>query len=60
MPKLKFYDVKGRKSFSTDKFKLSSKRNPRNKRMVYMAKTTAPSGAKANVFVKKEFYMEYK
>ena len=60
MPKLKFYDVKGRKKFSTDKYKLSSKRNPRTKRMVYMAKTTAPSGAKANVFVSKDFYTRNK
>ncbi len=60
MPKLKFYDVKGRKTFTTDKFTLSSKRNPRTKKMSYMAKTKAPSGAKANVFVSKEFYMKNK
>ena len=60
MPRLKFYDVKGRKSFTTDEFKLSSKKNPKTKRMVYMAKTKAPSGAKANVFVSKEFYLRNK
>lgn len=60
MPKLKFYDVKGKKSFTTDKYTLTSKKNPRTKKMVYMAKTKAPSGAKANVFVSKDFYMENK
>lgn len=56
MQRLKFYDVKGRKSFSSSKYKLSSKKNPRTNRLVYMAKTVAPSGAKANVFVSKEVY----
>ena len=57
MPTLKFYDVKKKKSFTSDKFELSTKMNPRTKKMTYMAKTIAPSGAKANVFVSQEFYL---
>ncbi len=60
MPKLKFYDVKDKKSFTTDEYTLTSKKNPKTKRIMYMAKTTAPSGVKANVFVSKDFYEENK
>ncbi len=49
MGKLKFFDVKGRQSFTTDKFTIV--RSGGRARAV----TTAPSGAKASVFVKKGF-----
>lgn len=41
MPKLKFFDVKGKKSFHTDKFKEVTKGKTR------MAVADAPSGIKA-------------
>ncbi len=50
MTKLKFFDVKGKKSFETDEFTLKT-----SKRGTRFAITEAPSGAKATVFVKKGF-----
>ncbi len=47
MPKLKFYDVKKKKSFTSDKFVFKSKRNTRTKRMTYFAVANAPSGIKS-------------
>ncbi len=47
--KLKFFDVKGRKSFTSTKFDII--RGEKRTRAV----TIAPSGAKASVFVKKGF-----
>ncbi len=47
--KLKFFDVKGRKSFTTDKFTIIRKGGRAR------ASTISPSGAKASVFVKKGF-----
>ena len=47
--RLKFFDVKGKKSFTSDKFTIV--RSSGRARAV----TTAPSGAKAYVFVKKGF-----
>jgi len=44
MKALKFYDVKGRRAFTTTNYKISGR----------MAKTVAPSGAKAVVFVKRK------
>ncbi len=49
MVKLKFYDLKARKSFLTDKFKLES----RGKRR--FAVTTSPSGVKSMRIVSKDF-----
>lgn len=60
MPRLKFYDVKKRKSFTTDKFKIVSKRNPRTKRTTYFAVSVAPSGVKAYRIVAKDFANKYK
>lgn len=60
MPKIKFFDVKKRKGFMSDKYSFMSKRNPRTKRMVYMAKTKSPSGNMCYRIVSKEFYMKHK
>jgi|TARA_R100001530_G_scaffold96052_1_gene66827 hypothetical protein len=49
MPKLKFYDLKARKSFMTDKFKIVVKKNRR------FAVATAPSGAESWRIVAKDF-----
>jgi len=54
MPKLKFYDLKAKKPFMTDKFKLE-KRGPR-----HFAVATSPSGTKAMRIVSKDFFMENK
>ena len=60
MPKLKFFDVRKRKSFTTDKYELTSKKNPKTKRMVYMAKTKSKEGNKCVRFISKDFYMNNK
>lgn len=58
MPQLKFYDLKKRKSFTTDKYKLISKNVRGMKR--YFAVTKAPSGVQAFRIVGKDFYDLYK
>lgn len=50
MPKLKFFDVKAKKVFFSDKYKVVTSANGRKR-----AVTIAPSGAKAGVFVGKNF-----
>ncbi len=45
MPKLKFYDVKGKKTFYSDKYNLVVKRTKAGNRK--FAVTDAPSGIKA-------------
>ncbi len=50
MPKLKFIDLKTKKTFTTDKFSIKKITGGRR-----MAVTKAPSGVKAVVFVKKDF-----
>lgn len=57
MKNLKFYDVKKRKAFMSNKYSFMSKRNPRTKRMTYMVKTKSPSGNMAYRIVSKDFYM---
>ncbi len=47
--KLKFFDVKGKRSFTTDKFTIVRKGGRTR------AVTNAPSGARASVFVRKGF-----
>ena len=47
--KLRFFDVKGKKSFTTTKFTIIRKGGRTR------AATVAPSGARASVFVKKGF-----
>lgn len=56
MPKLKFYDVKKRKSFTTDKYKFVEKKNSRTKKKVCFVVAKAPSGIKAYRIVSKSFY----
>lgn len=54
MPKIKFYDVKKKKSFIANKFVLKSKRTTKGMRFFAVAK--APSGINAWRIVSKEFY----
>ena len=42
--KLKFYDVKAKKKFTTDKYKTVTKKNPRTKIKMKFAVAKAPSG----------------
>lgn len=58
MPNLKFYDVKGKKSFVTDKYKLISKKVRSGIR--YFAIAKAPSGIQSYRIVGKDFYMNNK
>jgi hypothetical protein len=58
MPELKFYDLKEKEFFTTDKFKLETKKN--RKRTIYMACAIAPSGTKSYRIVSKDFYKENK
>lgn len=58
MPKLKFYDVKGKKSFTTDKFKFTSKKTKAGMR--YFAIAKAPSGINAWRIVSKVFWVANK
>ncbi len=55
MPSLRFYDVKGKKKFMSDKYKLTSKKTKTGMR--YFAVSNAPSGIKAWRIVSKDFYM---
>jgi len=54
MPKLKFYDVKGKKSFTTDKYKFTSKNTKAGMR--YFAVAKAPSGIQSYRIVSKDFW----
>ena len=49
MPKLKFFDIKGKRSFETDQFEVVEKSGRR------FAVATAPSGIKAHRIVAKDF-----
>jgi len=49
MPKLKFYDLKARKAFMTDKFKIVVRKNRR------FAVAKAPSGVESWRIVAKDF-----
>ena len=42
--KLTFYDLKAKKKFSTDKYKVVTRRNPRTKKTMRFAVAKAPSG----------------
>jgi len=50
MPQLKFYDLKAKKSFTTDKFTIVNGKNGRR-----FAKTISPSGVKSMRIVGKDF-----
>lgn len=54
MPKLKFYDVKGKESFTTDDYRLIKKDT--NAGIRYFAIANAPSGIEAWRIVSKDFY----
>lgn len=54
MPQLKFRDMRAKKSFMTDRFKIVKKGKS------YFAVTTAPSGVESWRIVGKEFAMNYK
>lgn len=54
MKKLKFYDLRKRKSFMTNKYKFTSKRTKRG--MVYFAVAKSPSGTPSYRIVSKQFY----
>jgi len=58
MPKLNFFDMKSRKKFVTNKYKLVSKKT--KKGVKYFAVTKSPSGIEAWRIVSKDFYDEYK
>ena len=58
MKRLKFYDLKRRKSFTTDKYRLTSKRT--KKGMRYFAVTKAPSNVESWRIVGKDFYRKHK
>ena len=58
MPKLKFRDLKRRKNFTTDKYRLTSKKT--KKGVTYFAVTKAPSGTASWRIVSKEFYKKNK
>ena len=55
MPKLKFYDLKGRKSFMSDDFKITAKTNSRTGRLTYFAVALSPSGTQSYRIISKEF-----
>ena len=56
----KFYDLKKKKAFNTEKYEFTSKRNSRTGKMCYMIKTIAPSGVESYKIVAKDWYMENK
>lgn len=58
MPQLKFTDLRKRKVFTTDKFRMTAKRTKRG--MTYFAVAKAPSGGESWRIVSKEFYDKYK
>jgi len=57
MPQLKFYDVKGKKSFTTDDFEIVKKETTRG--VKFFAVADAPSGIKAWRIVSKNFAEEF-
>jgi hypothetical protein len=56
MPKISFFDLKTKKKFSTDKFKIETKK--KGKRVTNFAVTTSPSGNKAYRIVSADFAKE--
>lgn len=58
MPVLKFFDVKARKGFSTDKYRFVVKKVRGNAR--YFAVAASPSGSDAWRIVSRDFYLENK
>ena len=58
MPQLKFMDLRKRKVFLTDKYRLTAKRTKRG--MTYFAVAKAPSGVESWRIVGKDFYNKFK
>ncbi len=58
MEKLKFYDVKGKKKFTSSKYKLTTRKAKGTTR--YFAVSDAPSGIKAWRIISKATYMKNK
>ena len=58
MPKLKFYDLKEKKSFETDKYNLTSKKTSKGTK--YFAKTKSPKKNECWRIVSKDFYKKFK
>ena len=58
MPQLKFYDVKGKRKFTADKYRLTAKKTRGGMR--YFAIAKAPSGVDAYRIVSKDFYEKNK
>jgi hypothetical protein len=54
MPKLTFFDLKKKKKFTTDRYKLISKKTKYGMR--YFAISKAPSGVQSYRIVSKDFY----
>jgi hypothetical protein len=58
MPKLKFYDLKKKKSFESDKYKLITKKTSKGTK--YFAVCKNPSNTESWRIVSKEFYDKFK
>lgn len=58
MPKLTFMDLVRKKKFSTDRYRLVSKRTKRGMR--YFAVAKAPSGNQSWLIVSRKFYNKFK
>lgn len=58
MPSLQFYDLKRKKSFTSDRYTLTSKKTKTG--MKYFAVAKAPSGVPSYRIVGKDFYNKYK
>lgn len=56
--KIKFYDLKKKKSFYTNVYKVFSKKSTKGTR--YFAETTAPSGSKSTRLISKDLYKKLK
>lgn len=56
---LKFYDLKKKKKFTSNKYKMMSKKM-KSGRMMHYAMCTSPSGSKSTVIVGKDTYMKNK
>lgn len=60
MEKLKFYDLKGKKGFYSDKYEFLKKKNPKTNRIVYFVKCKAPSKMDSYRIVSEDFYKKNK
>lgn len=58
MPQIKFYDLKKKKAFLTDKYRFTSKNTKRG--IKYFAIAQAPSGIPSYRIVSKDFYNKFK